>query len=128
MKQSIVVSDTKIQTYLSKRKLILTFCILQYGIKSLSARKEILENKLDDFRKYSLMEFSPIGNLVEQISKRQVIHLDLLSSIFMFMEDFLGYSHNLRKPLHNFPKLIASRNDKTVKTEISLLKKVKVKA
>ena len=28
--------------------------------------------------------------LTQQISKRQIVHLDLLSSIFMFMEDFLG--------------------------------------
>ena len=127
MRQSIVISDIKLRNYFSEKKLMLTFCILQYGIKSIMARRDFLGNKINDFRNYSLMEFSPVDDLTEQISRRQIVHLDLLSSIFMFMEDFLGYSYNLRKPLHEFPKLIASRNDKTVKFEIDLLKKYKKK-
>ena len=44
---------------LSNNKLLLTFCILQYGIKSLKAREEILEKKASEFRDCSLSEFSP---------------------------------------------------------------------
>jgi len=84
-----------------------------------------LGDKIIDFRNYSLKEFSPGIDLTEQISKRQIVHLDLLSNIFMFMEDFFGYSYNLRKPLHEFPRLIASRNDRTVKNEVDLLKRYK---
>lgn len=127
MRQTIEISDTKLQNYLSKNKLMLTFCILHYGFKALLARREILEKKLSDFRNYSLVEYPPLDNLIEEVSKRQVIHLDLLSSIFMFMEDFLGYSHNLRKSLISFPKHIASRNDKTVRDEIKYLTQLKKK-
>ena len=123
--QSVYVSDAKLRDYLSENKLLLTFCILQYGIKSLKARWGLLEKKVSEFRDCSLAEFSPVDSQTEQISRRQIIHLDLLSSIFMFMEDFLGYSYNLRKPSQEFPKLIASRNYKTVEKEIALLEKLK---
>ena len=45
----------------------------------------------------------------------------------MYMEDFLGHSHNLRKPLKFFPKLIASKNFKTVEKEITFLNTLKKK-
>ena len=90
IKQSINISDVQLRTYLSENKIMLTFCILQYGIKSILATREFLGDKLSDFRNCSLGGFSPTDDLTQQISKRQIVHLDLLSSIFMFMEDFLG--------------------------------------
>ena len=126
VRQTIEISDIQLQNYLSKNKLMLTFCILHYGFKALLGRREI-EKKISDFRNDSLVEYPPLDNLIEEVSKRQFTHLELLSSIFMFMEDFLGYSHNLRKDLISFPKLIASRNDKTVKDEINYLTQLKKK-
>lgn len=102
---------------------MLAYCILHYALSSLMARRENISDKVNNFRNASLAKYSPTENIAVQISRRQVIHLDLLSSIFMFMEDFLGFSHNLRGPLSTFPKSIASKNYHTVEKEISFLKR-----
>lgn len=125
----ISISNADVQRYLKRNKINQTFLILNQSIITSEARYGLFREKAQQCRNFILNYQSPQENVSYDIVKLQLMHLHLLTNIFMLLEDFLGHSHNLKlSTLEHFPKLIASRNDGVASREISALEKLNAKS
>jgi len=118
----IQFSKVDVQNYLKKNGLSLTYLILNQSWITLIGRQMLFAEKAQHYRNYvSNYDFAE-ENISYDIVKMQLMLLDLLSSIFMSLEDYLGHSHHLRLSLGDFSKQIASKNWKVTENEIDYLK------
>lgn len=123
----INISNSAIQEYLRRNKINRTFFILNHSVVSCDARYSMLKEKAQLYRNLILNYQSLHENITDDFVKLQMLCLDLLSNIFMLLEDYLGHSHLLRKSLKNFPLQIASMNFGVAKDEIKHLEQLNSK-
>jgi len=106
---------------LSKNELELQFFLVQMGLQSCEARHNLLKEKSISLSNLVLKQRPPNTDTGKEIIEIQTQQFDLISSIFMFLEEYLVYSNNLRTSLSDFHVSIASRNDTSANNELSHL-------
>jgi hypothetical protein len=121
-------SPPELNGYLVKNKLGLTFVAISNGHVNYLGRVLLLKEKIERFKsKLVLPNYFGKNPYIDMV-KIHCEQLDLLSNIFIFMEDFLAYSFNLKESLvilQKFPVEIASENYNTAREEIKTLKNKK---
>jgi len=107
------ITPAALDKYLTENNLELTFRILSNAVLNYIGRKQVLKEKSDLLKNTLTSPLPSREKLYFEMSKIHLQQLDLLSSIFMFLEDFLAYSFNLNESLsklQEFPTKIASEN------------------
>jgi hypothetical protein len=115
-----------LEDYLVKNNLKLTFVLLMHGSTTSIGRYMLLKEKTERIKNSLLSPMFPKRNLLFDMAKLHCELLDLLANVFMFLEDFLAYSHNLKTSdsLEMFPNKIASENYHTAQREIENLRRM----
>lgn len=109
--------------YISKEHLDNTFHILINQKILCEARSQLIRESCQKLRSYIIGIES--SNLPEQLFiDLHVTQLDLVSKLFMLMEDYLYYSRYLRINLRDLPNLIISGEMRKENEEINHLKKI----
>src|SRR2546427_9126399 len=86
----------RVSYYLSKNRLTATFCTLTYEMTMCKARVESVNTKIDTCKDY-LRRITDTKYDVEAVIRLQMSQLDLISALFVLLEDYLSYSHFLRE-------------------------------
>jgi hypothetical protein len=81
--------------YLSKNRLNDVFCTLTYEMIMCKARVESVNTKIDTCKEY-LRRITNTEYDVEAVIRLQMAQMDLISALFVLLEDYLSYSHFLR--------------------------------
>jgi hypothetical protein len=89
-----------------------------------AGRVGLLKEKIQKYRNFLLQNIDPEPNITGSVSKMHTTQLDIVSGMFMLLEDFAVYSHQLRKSLVDMPTTIASENRGVVLNEINYLEKL----
>lgn len=117
-------SPPELSKFLIENNLGVTFKVLSNGLINYRSRVRLLKEKSDLLKKV-LTSPLPSQDVYSEMAKIHVQQLDYLSSIFMFLEDFLAYSFNLSgslSKLQEFPSQIASENFNVLNKEIENLR------
>jgi hypothetical protein len=85
----------QVSYYLSKNRLTESFCTLTYEMTMRKARLESVNTKIDTCKDY-LRRIKDTKYDVEAVIRLQMAQLDLISALFVLLEDYLSYSHFLR--------------------------------
>jgi hypothetical protein len=104
--------------YVNKQGLRDVFSLLIYQIKLSEARSHFIRETYESLRLPMSADKSSSSN---NVIKGQIIQLDLISKLFMFMEDYLSYSYYLHNAKEELPTKILS-HDSVVWKEIEHLK------
>lgn len=112
----------QVNDYINSKNLGGTFFILQNELNLFDARVGLLKDKIQQLRSLVLSSFDPTLTIEKYVSRVQVMQLDLIASIFMFLEDYLTFSNLLRNDLFTLHKRIAYSNTNVVKIEVEFLR------
>lgn len=101
----------QVLNYLSNNHLNEVLCNLTYELTVCKARVDSVDAKIKLCREY-LKESAKTGYDGVIVTKIQMAQLDLISALFMLLEDYLSYSHFLRTAKSELPEKILG--EKTV--------------
>ena len=110
----MVQKQTKLEQvsyYLSKNQLTEVFGTLTYEMTMCKARVESVNTKVDTCKDY-LRRITNAKYDVEAVIRLQMAQMDLISALFVLMEDYLSYSHFLRNAKIQLSEMILG--EKTV--------------
>ncbi len=110
----------KVHKYITSEGLSDLYPILIYQIKLCEARNRVIKDGIEKFNHY-LKDTSADSTI-----RLHITQLDIVSKLFMFIEDYLSFSYYLRISKKELPKKIHSQNGK-VWEEIKYLDNLKVK-
>jgi hypothetical protein len=98
----------------------LTYSILRNELTLSRRRVMLIKDSMETLENYlnPIRRIGPVKNITCRVQKAHMIQLQIISGIFMLLEDYLVFSHNLRQPLPKFPGLIISENRNIVWNEI----------
>jgi hypothetical protein len=85
----------QVSDYLSKNRLTESFYTLTYEMTMCKARVESVNTKIDTCKDY-LRGFTNTKYDAHAVIRLQMAQLDLISALFVLLEDYLSYSHFLR--------------------------------
>ena len=121
----IEFSDNDLMSYLKKKKLGNTFVLATKSLFISNGRYDLIQEKIKRYRDLILNPQLYQNNITFDVVKLQITQLDLLSDIFILLEEYLGYGYNLRISLTQFPKSIAGHNRGVIEKELNYLKNLK---
>jgi hypothetical protein len=121
----IQISNSDLNAYLKRNKLLLTYLILNQSVSTIIGRNMLFKEKAQQYRNFLLSYETSEEIVTYDMVEMQIMFLDLLSNIFMFLEDYLGHSYHLKTSMKDFPKQIASMNKRVAEKEIKYLKRLK---
>jgi hypothetical protein len=108
----------RLEKYINEQGLGVVFQLLIYQIKISEARSHLIR---ETSKSLNLMLSNNPSNQKDALLNIQTIQLDLISKLFMFMEDYLSYSYYLRISKNKLHLKILSY-DNVVWKEIEYLK------
>jgi hypothetical protein len=114
--------DKQVSDYISSEGLTDLYPILVYQIKLCEARDVLVKDSCQLYRKY-LTEVEDSFFSADSIIKLQATQLDVVSKLFMFMEDYLSFSYYLHTSKKELPREIQSRHS-VVWDEVEYLENV----
>lgn len=120
----IIFTPAKLEEYFQQNDLKLTVSLLSNAFTTSIGRFQLLKEKSERLKGNTLSPIFGDKNLYLDIAKIHCEQLDLLANVFMFLEDFLVYSHNLNdslKRLQEFPKNIVFENWNIAENEMKNL-------
>jgi hypothetical protein len=123
---SIDFSDRAVDNYLKQNSLQRALLVLHNQTILSHSRVLLLQETAQRYRNYILQGIDSSSNMTDSIAKLHVTQLDLIAGIFMLLEDYIAYSHHLRRSLTDLPKTIVSKNIGLISNEIAHLKKLKL--
>src|SRR6266487_3347316 len=92
--QPTMTKGEQVSNYLSNNNLTKTIMLLAYEMFLCKARTELVEEKITRCRQL-FTEMENHSYTVHSVIRLQTSELDLISSLFMLLEDYLSYSHYL---------------------------------
>ena len=114
----------EISNYISSEGLTDLYPILVNQVKLCEARNSLVEDSSRSCRKY-LTDVQNSSFSADSIIKLQVTQLDIISKLFMFMEDFLTFSYYLHTSKKELHRKIQSQNN-VVWNEINYLENLDI--
>jgi hypothetical protein len=90
----MMTKGEQVSKYLSKNNLTKTFRLLAYEMFLCKARIGLIEEKITRCRQL-FTEMQNYSYTAHSVARLQTSQLDLISSLFMLLEDYLSYSHYL---------------------------------
>jgi len=119
-------SDARLQEawkYLRDRGLDSSFTLIFRETGLLRARIERLKETIEALRTLFLRGEFPTSMAEEAVTNAQVLQLEIVSGLFMILEDYLTFSHVLRINIKELPRLIVhQRTMGVMKDEIDYLR------
>jgi hypothetical protein len=101
--------EEELASHLSKEGLWDVYPLLIYQIKLCEAKSHMIKEMSERIR--ILLVESDTSNKTDTTIKIQTNQLALISQLFMFMEDYLSYSHYLRTSIKELPMKILSHSN-----------------
>jgi len=111
------MQNTKLQqisNYLVANQLNDVFCTLTYQMTACKARVDSVNRKIESCKEY-LKQTQNAQYDVEAVVRLQMAQLDLISALFMLLEDYLSYSYFLRNAKSQLPTKILGEETVTWK-------------
>jgi hypothetical protein len=100
----------ELDKYISKEGLTDTYPLLIFQIKMCEARSHLIRETAESLKVLNASNISS-SKKTDTIIKIQAIQLDLISKLFMFMEDYLSYSYYLYTSRNELPTKILSHTN-----------------
>jgi hypothetical protein len=96
----------RFNNFLNTNNLNKVFPLLIYELNLIKSRAFLIDEAIQKSRNY-LVEIENNSNVDDIVLKLHGTQLDLISKVFMIMEDYLSYSYYIRNSLTALPELIA---------------------
>jgi hypothetical protein len=104
----------QISNYLADNQLNDVFCTLTYQTTVCKARVDSVNRKIESCKEH-LKQTTNTKHDVEAVIRLQMAQLDLISALFMLLEDYLSYSYFLRNAKSQLPEKILGEETVTWK-------------
>jgi hypothetical protein len=117
-------SKPEISAYLTENKLQESYSILRNQLALTAVRIRFLKEDICKWRSLLQQQVKQPDSMTQLIANLHMIQLDIISKLFMLIEDFLIYSFNLRRNMSKLAIFTASENYRVVWDEIKKIEKM----